>query len=214
VWKFQDLHNEFSAPAHIHRLPKKDIKHVNTIDAELMITNNGTLNVDVYGIDSECVLKTLNIQGREMNCSVVAGDRVLIGTRDRRVFVFTKHNLEMAACIEVPEEVHCMCLLSEGSRVAVGMTDGHLWLIDVAQPAEWNRILMNEQFRETGNMYSICGINNDTELAVGTASGVHIIQIDAFSMKKIDAHKFDNKTVWNICEYDENKIAVSCWEDH
>jgi len=82
---------------------------VNAIDHALMITNNKELNVDVYGIDSESVLKTLNIQGRDMICSLVVHDRVFIGTKDRRIFVFGKRNLEHLGTIEVPEAVHCMC---------------------------------------------------------------------------------------------------------
>ena len=61
IWKFEDLHKEYGAPSFIHRLPKVDIKHINTVEGELLLTNNKDQNVDVYGIDSETVLKTLNI---------------------------------------------------------------------------------------------------------------------------------------------------------
>jgi hypothetical protein len=113
IWKFEDMHNEHAAPAHVHRLPNLDLKHINTIGDALLISNNKDSNVDVFGIDSDFVLKTLNIQGREMNCSIQTEDRVYIGTKDRRVFIYTKKNLDYLGVIEVPETVHCMCCLED-----------------------------------------------------------------------------------------------------
>ena len=61
VWKFEDLHKEHAAPSFIHRLPKLDIKHINTVGDSLLITNSKDSNVDIYGIDSDLVIKSLNI---------------------------------------------------------------------------------------------------------------------------------------------------------
>jgi hypothetical protein len=111
VWKFEDLHNEHAAPTFIHRLPKTDIKHINSIGDSLMITNSSDSNVNVYGIDSDLVLKTLNIQGREMNCSIETDERVYIGTKDRRIFVYGKRNFDHIGTIETADGVHCFCLI-------------------------------------------------------------------------------------------------------
>jgi hypothetical protein len=130
VWKFEDLHNEHAAPSHIHRLPKLDIKHINTVGDSLMITNSQDANVDVYGIDSDLILKTLNIQGREMNCSIVSEERVYIGTKDRRIFVYGNRNLNHLGTIECADGVHCFTLIDQMNKIAVGMQDGHVWILD------------------------------------------------------------------------------------
>ena len=64
-----------------------------------------------------------------MNCSVLTNDKLIVGCRDRRIFVFNKFNLDLLKTIEVPESVHCMCVLNNSSEVAVGMTDGHIIII-------------------------------------------------------------------------------------
>lgn len=197
IWKFSDMHNEHEAPAHVHRLPALDLKHINSIGESLVITNNKESNVDVYGIDSDFIIKTLNIQGREMNCSIVTQDRVYIGTKDRRIFVYTKRNLDYLSVIEVPETVHCMCNLEDQTKVAVGMTDGHVWIIDASDNVA-DRVLLKSQFRETGGIWSICGVNQDTELALGTISGVHMVAIEALGMKRTDEHYLKTSNVWNV----------------
>ena len=148
-----------------------------------------------------------------MNCSMVADQRVFIGTKDRRIFIFNKYNLEQEAIIEVPETVHCMCLLKEMQQVAVGMTDGHVWILDADKPEQAARVPIKAQFRETGGIWSIAGCNNDQELALGTISGVHIVFLDAFSMRRVDEHYLKDKNIWNVNEYDTNKLVVTCWED-
>ena len=75
--------------------------------------NNKEDNIDVYSADSHAPIKVLNIQGRQMNCSVVTVDKLFVGCRDRRVFIYNKFSLELLKTIEVPESVHCMCALSD-----------------------------------------------------------------------------------------------------
>jgi hypothetical protein len=72
------------------------------------------------------VLKQLDIQNRQMNCSVSLAGLVVIGCRDRRVFVFNKA-LERQKIVEVPESVHCMAVL-KNEMLAIGMTDGNVML--------------------------------------------------------------------------------------
>ena len=64
-----------------------------------------------------------------MNASVVTLDRIFIGCRDRRIFVFNKHSFELQKMIEVPESVHCMCALNDFTMVAAGMSDGHVLIL-------------------------------------------------------------------------------------
>lgn len=64
-----------------------------------------------------------------MNCSVLTSDKLVIGTRDRRIYIYNKFSLELKKSIEVPESVHCMTTLNDCSQVAVGMTDGHILVL-------------------------------------------------------------------------------------
>ena len=107
-----------------------------------------------------------------MNCSIVAGDYLFIGCRDRRVFVYQRFTLELSRIIEVAESVHCMCTLHEEKQVAVGMTDGNIVVFDCSSDVS---VIVEKQFKEIGGIWSICSINNDSELAVGALSGLHII---------------------------------------
>jgi len=87
VWHFQDLHKPEAAPEYIHRV-KCEVKHMSSAGEKMVITNNSEDNVDVFLADSPQVIKELDIEHRQMNCSIVAGDFLLIGCRDRRVFVY------------------------------------------------------------------------------------------------------------------------------
>lgn len=64
-----------------------------------------------------------------MNCSCVTVDKLFIGCRDRRIFIYNKLTFELLKTLEVPESVHCMCLMSNGVEIAVGMSDGHVIII-------------------------------------------------------------------------------------
>jgi hypothetical protein len=75
--------------------------------------NSKDENIDVYSADSPNPIKTLNIQSRQMNCTVVTIDRIFVGCRDRRVFIYNKFSLELLKTIEVPESVHCMTTLNQ-----------------------------------------------------------------------------------------------------
>ena len=64
-----------------------------------------------------------------MNCSVVTLDKIFIGCRDRRVFIYNKLNFDLLKTLETPESVHCMCLLNNSVNVAIGMSDGHVLIV-------------------------------------------------------------------------------------
>ena len=63
-------------------------------------------------------------------------DKLFVGARDRRVFVYNKLSLELVKTIEVPESVHCICSLHNFEQVSVGMSDGHVMIIDCAPEDE------------------------------------------------------------------------------
>ena len=112
-------------------------------------------------------MKVLDIQGRQMNSSIVTIDRIFIGCRDRRIFVFNKFNFELVKMIEVPDSVHCMCALHDYTQVAAGMSDGHLMVLELKelapnQPAEQSVSIINAaHLGEVGGIWSICGVNGD-----------------------------------------------------
>ena len=67
-----------------------------------------------------------------MNASVVTVDHLFVGCRDRRIFIFNKFSFEHVKMIEVPESVHCMCALNDYTKVAAGMSDGHVLILGEA----------------------------------------------------------------------------------
>lgn len=136
IWTFEDLHESSATPSYIHRIRNTEVKHLQTIGETLLLMNNKNDNIDVFSADSPQVLKTLNIQGRQMNCSVVTNDKLYVGCRDRRVFVYNKFSLELLKVMEVPESVHCMCTLSDFTCVALGMTDGHVMILGQDEDAQ------------------------------------------------------------------------------
>ena len=68
-----------------------------------------------------------------MNCSVLSKDKLFVGTRDRRIFIFNKFSFELVKMIEAPESVHCMCTLHDFTMVAVGMSDGHIMILEIRE---------------------------------------------------------------------------------
>ena len=65
-----------------------------------------------------------------MNCSILVDDRLFIGCRDRKIFVFEVASLILVKTIETPESVHCLCSFKSNRLLATGMTDGYIWLLD------------------------------------------------------------------------------------
>ena len=68
-----------------------------------------------------------------MNSSVITLDYIFIGCRDRRIFIFNKFSFELVKMIEAPESVHCMCTLHDFTKVAVGMSDGHIMILEIRE---------------------------------------------------------------------------------
>jgi hypothetical protein len=65
-----------------------------TLGETMIITNNDQENISLYGYDSPQILRTLDIQNRQMNCSLVTADSLIVGCRDRRIHVFGRPNME------------------------------------------------------------------------------------------------------------------------
>lgn len=216
IWRFEDLHKEDEAPAYVHRVKGHEVKHIQTIGENILIMNNKEDNIDVFSTDSPHPLKTLNIQGRQMNCSVITMDKLFVGCRDRRIFVYNKFSLELIKTIEVPESVHCMCTICDYTQVAVGMTDGHIIILGTGQDSvegdKGAQITNAAHLRDVGGIWSICGLNNDTELALGTISGVHIASIGVRTINRSHEHYLKGKNIWNIAEYDDNKLICTRWD--
>lgn len=150
-----------------------------------------------------------------MNCSCVTSDKIFIGCRDRRIFIYNKLTFDLLKTLEVPESVHCMCKLINGIEVAVGMSDGHVIIIGNDSELPGNQlgtqIKNTAHIREIGGIWSICGLNNDTQLALGCISGLHIVNIDTKTINNTNDVYFPDKNIWNVFEYDKNKIACTQW---
>jgi len=74
------------------------------------------------------------------------------------------------------------------------------------------QILNAAHLRDIGGIWSICGVNNDTELAVGTISGVHIAAIGIRTLTRSYEHYLKDMNIWNVCEYDDNKVICTRWD--
>jgi len=213
VWQFEDLHKQDETPAYIHRIRKAEVKHVNAISETLIITNNAQDNIDVFGADTPQVLRTLNIQGRQMNCSAVTADKLFVGCRDRRIFIYKKLSLELLKTLEMPESVHCMSPINGFSQVVVGMTDGHIVILSADEEGSPGfpgvQVKYESHFKEIGGIWSICGVNNDSELALGCFTGVHIVTIGVTALTRTSEQYMKDKNVWNVSEYDTNKIVCT-----
>jgi len=46
-----------------------------------------------------------------MNCSLVQPDFVIVGCRDRKIFVLSRPNLEQVTEVNISESAHCICLV-------------------------------------------------------------------------------------------------------
>ncbi len=89
------------------------------------------------------------------------------------------------------------------------MTDGNVVVLDCSSDVS---VLVERKFKEIGGIWSICGINNDSELAAGALSGLHVIQIGQKDLKPTQEHYLKELNVWNIREYDTNKLIATCWK--
>jgi len=89
------------------------------------------------------------------------------------------------------------------------MTDGNIVVFDCSTDVS---VIVERQFKEIGGIWSICSINNDSELAVGSLSGLYIITIGQKDLKQTHEHYLKEMNVWNIREYDANKLIATCWK--
>lgn len=70
VWTFDDLHYSDASPEFIHRI-QHEVKHMGVCGSQFVLTNSSDENVNVYLDDSPQLYLQLNIQDRQMNCSIV-----------------------------------------------------------------------------------------------------------------------------------------------
>lgn len=144
-----------------------------------------------------------------MNCSIVQANRLFIGCRDRRIFVYDQNTLALQKIIEVAESVHCFCRLKNGKLLGVGMTDGNILLLETENDDV--QVHMEGRFRDIGGIWSICGCNQDQDLALGTIGGLFFVQIMDKQLLRTDEIYLEDKNVWNVVEYDQNKLACTSW---
>ena len=96
------------------------------------------------------------------------------------------------------------------------MTDGHCMILGISSDStdgdQGANISNAAHLRDIGGIWSICGVNNDSELAFGTISGVHIASIGIRTINRSHEHYMQGKNIWNICEYDDNKLVCTRWD--
>ena len=79
------------------------------------------------------------------------------------------------------------------------MTDGN---VIVFQTEPDFGILLEARFPEIGGIWSICGVNEDQDLAVGTLRGLHILNMGSRELVRTDELYLSGLNVWNVREYD------------
>lgn len=171
VWNFDQLHDKHMAPEFTHRV-KSEVKHMNFVGEGLVIVNNADENIDVYLEDSPQKYTELDIQGRQMNTSMQLQDRLVIGCRDHRLFVFDVASLLLLKTVDMPASVHCMSTLKAEGYLAVGMSDGHLMLFDTNDDL---KLVCKSHFKEIGGIWCMSSCNFDSDLALGTIGGLFCV---------------------------------------
>jgi len=216
VWTFEDLHKEYETPSFVYRVRNCVVRHIQVVGDSFLLTNGENDNIDVFDINQPVALKALNIQGRQMNCSIVTSDKVFIGCRDRRVFIYDKFNFDLLKTLETPESVHCMSIINNGSNVAIGMSDGHVIIVtndsDLPGNLKGSQIKNAAHLKEVGGIWSICGVNNDTQMALGTISGVYLVNIGPKTITTTNVRYFEGKNIWNVQESRVNVLLCTHWD--
>jgi hypothetical protein len=99
-------------------------------------------------------------------------------------------------------------MLNNNVNVAIGMSDGHVIIVGNDSDLPGNMIgsaIKNAvHLPNIGGVWSICGVNNDTQLALGCVSGVHLVNIDAKTLTPTGATYLKDKNIWNVVEYQKN----------
>jgi hypothetical protein len=67
--------------------------------------------------------------------------------------------------------------------------------------------------RDIGGIWSICGVNNDTELALGTITGLYFVTIGIKVLNRTTEHYMKDRNIWNVVEVDDNKCACTRWDN-
>lgn len=83
--------------------------------------------------------------------------------------------------------------------LAVGMTDGNVLVLDCEIDVH---VHIEGRFRDIGGIWSICGCNEDNDLALGTIGGLYFLQIMDKQLLRTDECYLEDKNVWNVVEYD------------
>lgn len=137
-----------------------------------------------------------------MNCSIVTADKVFIGCRDRRVFIYSKSSFDLLQTLETPESIHCMALINNGTNIAIGMSDGHVIIVSndsgLSGGLAGPQIKNVAHLKDFGGIWSICGVNDDTQLALGTITGVYIVNVGAKAITTTNVRYFEGKNIWNV----------------
>lgn len=74
------------------------------------------------------------------------------------------------------------------------------------------QIVNTSHLGEVGGIWSICGVNSDRELALGTITGVHIAAVGIRTITRSHEHFLKGRNIWNISEYDDNKLICTRWD--
>jgi hypothetical protein len=101
-----------------------------------------------------------------------------------------------------------MCVLRDQTMLAIGMTDGNILILDCTTDVT---VFMEGRFREIGGIWCIATCNEGQDLALGTIGGLYFVQIMERQLLRTDECYLEDKNVWNVYEYDKNKLVCTTW---
>ena len=101
-----------------------------------------------------------------------------------------------------------MSMIREETMLAVGMTDGNVLILNCDEDVE---VWMEGRFRDVGGIWAISGCNEGNDLALGTIGGLYFLQIMEMQLLRTDECYLEDKNVWNVQEYDHNKLICTTW---
>jgi len=105
---------------------KRAAQHLLTVRGEYILTNNDANNIDVLRIVSEnstdsdssnTVIKTIDIQGKGMVCSLVFRDVIYIGCRDGILLELCAKNFELTKEMATNFTISCIAQFNDNTLI-------------------------------------------------------------------------------------------------
>ena len=93
---------------------------MNIVGSEFVLLSSHK-NAHVIQIDTKETVAELNLKNREMSCSMVFKNVLLVGTYVDTLFVFSIPDFKLLHCMRTHDSILCICTISEAHNfIALG----------------------------------------------------------------------------------------------